>query len=193
MLGDELHNRYCTEQDNWFVNGLYEQNEIFFQAPRNDSSILSAYAMVHGMFRPGYNLQEIDSKFLYNAIPPIEDFNFSKWTNDLGIFASYGGATVFPVQMVEKDKDFELSLDDINCASRAKTRGLYKKDIDKITERIRKRRPAIEEYIMQEANGDWEDFCDNIMWIFRENHLLRPDIAHIDLDEFNTVCLAMKR
>ena len=95
--------------------------------------------------------------------------------------------------MVEKDKDFELSLDDINCASRAKTRGLYKKDIDKITERIRKRRPAIEEYIMQEANGDWEDFCDNIMWIFRENHLLRPDIAHIDLDEFNTVCLAMKR
>ena len=56
MLGDELHNRYCTEQDNWFVNGLYEQNEIFFQAPRNDSSILSAYAMVHGMFRPGYNL-----------------------------------------------------------------------------------------------------------------------------------------
>ena len=24
MLGDELHNRYCTEQDNWFINGLYE-------------------------------------------------------------------------------------------------------------------------------------------------------------------------
>jgi len=99
--------------------------------------------MLHGMFPPGHNIQEIDPKFMNNAIPPIEDFNFSKWSNELGRNSSFMGSTVFPVKMIEKDNDFLLSLDDINCPNRASARALYVEDIDEVVHRLKLRRPDI--------------------------------------------------
>ena len=85
----------------------------------------------------------LDPKFMNNAIPPIEDFNFSKWSNELGRNSSFFGSTVFPVKMIEKDNDFLLSVDDINCPSRADARAMYIEDINNIVTRIKERRPEI--------------------------------------------------
>jgi len=145
------------------------------------------------MFPPGHNLQEIEYRFKDNAIPPIEDFNFSKWSDELGIYSTYGGATVFPVKMIEKDNDFLLSLDDINCPNRADARALYVEDINKVVRRLKERRPNIEFYIDAYAGGNWETFCDNVLWVYREGLPLDPEFEYVDIEEFATVCSASKR
>ena len=117
-----------------------------------------------------------------NAIPPIEDFNFTKWADELGIDSTFGGATVFPVKMIEKDNDYLLSLDDINCPRKASSRLLYKNDTDLVVSRIRNRRPDINKFIDEIADGDWDSFCENIMWVYRENIALNPEFEYIDLD-----------
>ena len=145
------------------------------------------------MFPPGHNLQEIDWQFRHHAIPPIEDFNFTQWADELGFLSTYGGATVFPVNMMEKDIDYLLSLDDINCVNRQMCRELYVEDINKVVKKIMERRPTIYEYIELYGNDDWSVFCDNIMWLYRENLDLNPTIEFVDMEEFNTVCTSMKR
>jgi len=43
---------------------------------------------------------------------------------------------------------------------------------------------------------DWKDFCDNIMWIYRENLELAEELGSDlkeDLFQFQKVCKALKR
>ena len=55
MIGDELRYRYVEEQKNQFLSEKYNITQIFIQTSWNDTAILSAQAMLLGMYPPGQN------------------------------------------------------------------------------------------------------------------------------------------
>lgn len=75
-----------------------------------------------GLYPPGKNNYVIEESQKYNAVPPIENFDFKPWIDEME--KEYGNAalphqtTIFPIQMNGWSYDYMLALDDDNCKAR---------------------------------------------------------------------------
>lgn len=133
MIGDELRYRYVEEQkhnNSTFLAELYDITQIYIQTSWNDTSILSAQAMLLGVYPPGQNIYKIKESQKYNAVPPIEGFDFKPWIDEMGEEALPYQTTVFPIQMNGWSYDYMLALDDTNCKVRKDARAAVKPRID---------------------------------------------------------------
>lgn len=59
MIGDELRFRYIEELNGAFISDLYNITQPFIQTEWNDAAILSAQALMLGMYPPGKNNYKI--------------------------------------------------------------------------------------------------------------------------------------
>jgi hypothetical protein len=85
MIGDELRYRYIEEQSTKNVLAeKYNISQIFIQSAWNDTAILSAQAMLLGIYPPGQNNYTITDDQKERAVPPIQGFNFTPWINEMG-------------------------------------------------------------------------------------------------------------
>lgn len=120
MIGDELRYRYVEDRKNKddkyeFLEKLYDITQIYIQTSWNDTSILSAQAMLLGIYPPKMNNYVIKEEQKYNAVPPIEGFDFSPWIEEMGLEALPFQTTIFPIQMNGWSYDYMLALDTQNC------------------------------------------------------------------------------
>lgn len=131
MIGDELRYRYVEDQkkeDKYqFLQYKYDITQIYIQTSWNDTSILSAQAMLLGLYPPGMNNYQIREDQKFNAVPPIEGFDFTPWINEMGTEALPFNTTIFPIQMNGWSYDYMLALDDQNC----ETVGTQRKPVQK--------------------------------------------------------------
>ena len=88
-----------------------------------------------------------------------------------GVYALPNGINIFPVEMYDLDTDLMLNVNEFNCPRKEAARMIYKKEIDTIVDTIKSRAPAIIPWIDEERDEgyQWEDFCENIMWIWNEH------------------------
>lgn len=75
----------------------YDITQTFIQTSWNDTSILSSQAMMLGLYPPGANNYQITEEQKYNAIPPIENFDFKPWIDEMGTEALPHNTTIFPI------------------------------------------------------------------------------------------------
>ena len=78
--------------------------------------------MMLGLYPPGQNNYQITEEQKYNAIPPIDNFDFKPWIDEMGLEALPHNTTIFPIQMNGWSYDYMLALDNENCASRGADR-----------------------------------------------------------------------
>ena len=106
------------EQSGNFLKDLYDITQPFLQTEWNDAAILSAQAMMLGIYPPGKNNYKITEDQKYHAVPPIEGFDFKPWIDEMGLEALPHQTTIFPIQMNGRSYDFMLATDDVNCPTR---------------------------------------------------------------------------
>ena len=101
MIGDELRYRYVDDQKKngkfTFLAEKYDITQLFIQTSWNDTAILSAQAMLLGLYPPGQNNYVIKEDQKYNAVPPIEGFDFKPWIDEMGLEALPYQTTIFPI------------------------------------------------------------------------------------------------
>lgn len=129
MIGNELRYRYVEETTD-FLDELYNITQVYIQTSWNDTSILSAQAMLLGLYPPGKNNYVIKEEQKMNAVPPIDGFDFKPWIDEMGLEALPHQTTIFPIQMNGWSYDYMLALDDQNCMNRSVARDGLKGDID---------------------------------------------------------------
>ena len=126
----------------------------------------------------------------------------ARWTDEMeqlyGVYALPNGVNIFPIEMTDLDMDFKLNVNVFNCPRKEVSRMAYKKQIDTIVDTIKSRAPLIVPWIDEERDEGymWEDFCENIMWIYNEYEAVADDFGGNlaeNLDSFNKVCGAMRR
>ena len=120
MIGNELRYRYVEEMQGSFLKELYDITQPFIQTSWNDTAILSAQAMMLGIYPPGKNNYVLTEEQKYHAVPPIEGFDFKPWIDEMDLAALPYQTTIFPIQMNGWSYDYMLALDDVNCPARAK-------------------------------------------------------------------------
>ena len=77
---------------------------------------------MHGMFPPGKNDYLLKESQKANAIPPVYNFDFKEWIDEMGSESLPYQATIFPIQMEGEDDDYMLNINDNNCKYRAENR-----------------------------------------------------------------------
>ena len=148
MIGNELRLRYVEEQAGNFLKEKYDITQPFIQSSWNDTAILSAQAMMLGIYPPGENNYKIEESQKYNAVPPIEGFDFKPWIDEMGLEALPHQTTIFPIQMNGWSYDYMLALDDDNCPTRAQKRAEIKATIDtSVKAKIAATLPAMQSYV----------------------------------------------
>lgn len=55
--------------------------------------------MLLGLYPPGKNNYKIEASQKYNAVPPVDGFDFGPWIEELGLAALPFQTTIFPIQM----------------------------------------------------------------------------------------------
>lgn len=188
MIGNELRYRYVEESKGKYLDELYDITQILIQTSWNDTSILSAQAMLHGLYPPGKNNYKITEEQKYNAVPPVEGFDFKPWIDEMGLEALPYQATVFPIQMNGHSYDYMLALDDDNCPARGVQRQSIADKLDASAKAIAADQlPAIQTYFDRYG---WRDFCDYITWAYIESVELNLDPA-LDEDKRFSTCQAI--
>ena len=71
--------------------------------------------MLLGVYPPGQNNYVIREDQKYNAVPPIEGFDFKPWIDEMGLETLPYQTTIFPIQMNGWSYDYFLAIDNINC------------------------------------------------------------------------------
>ena len=84
MIGDELRYRYVEDLNANFLSEHYNISQIFIQTSWNDTAILSAQAMLLGLYPPGKNNYTLREDQKERAVPPIEGFDFKPWIDEMG-------------------------------------------------------------------------------------------------------------
>ena len=131
MIGNELRLRYVEETKGNYLSNLYDITQVLIQTNWNDTSILSAQAMLLGLYPPGKNNYMITEEQKLNAVPPVEGFDFTPWINEMGLEALPYQTTVFPIQMNGWSYDYMLAMDDTNCKARGTQRQTLTESLDK--------------------------------------------------------------
>ncbi len=104
------------------MDELYNITQIYIQTSWNDTAILSAQAMLLGLYPPGKNNYKIEESQKYNAVPPVEGFDFKPWIDEMGLEALPYQTTIFPIQMNGWSYDYLLATDNQNCPKRGAAR-----------------------------------------------------------------------
>ena len=86
--------------------------------------------MLLGLYPPGQNNYKLEESQRYNAVPPIDGFDFTPWIKEMGLEALPFQTTIFPIQMNGWSYDYMLALDDDNCYKRKNSRAAKKDQID---------------------------------------------------------------
>ena len=86
--------------------------------------------MLLGMYPPKMNNYVIKEEQKYNAVPPVEGFDFKPWIDQMGLEALPFQTTIFPIQMNGWSYDYMLALDDDNCQAAKTARNGAKSEID---------------------------------------------------------------
>ena len=186
MIGNELRYRYI-EESKGFLDDLYNITQPFIQTSWNDTSILSAQAMMLGIYPPKKNNYVLEESQKYNAVPPIEGFDFKPWIDEMGLEALPFQTTIFPIQMNGWSYDYMLGLDDINCPPRGISRQtIAQKNKDVVTDIIKKSLPAMQDYVDQFG---FEKVCGYVNWAYTESIELKDAIeSKTPLQELYTTC-----
>lgn len=118
-----------------------------------------------GFYPPGQNNYQITEEQKYNAVPPIDNFDFKPWIDEMGTEALPHNATIFPIQMNGWNYDYMLALDNDNCASRNIARA--SKAADFKTNAATIAGPKLT--AMFESKGGYEVVCNYINWAYTES------------------------
>lgn len=173
MIGNELRYRYIEETPG-FLDDIYNITQPFIQTSWNDTSILSAQAMMLGIYPPKKNNYKIEENQKYNAVPPIEGFDFKPWIDEMGLEALPEQTTIFPIQMNGWSYDYLLATDDVNCPARGTKRDGIKSQINTIvTSTISKSLPAMQ--VLVDKSGI-QNVCSYVNWAFTESIDLKAEI-----------------
>lgn len=188
MIGNELRYRYIEEQPG-FLDDLYNITQPFIQSTWNDTSILSAQAMMLGIYPPKKNNYVLEESQKYNAVPPIEGFDFKPWIDEMGLEALPFQTTIFPIQMNGWSYDYLLALDDVNCPPRGAFRSTVEaQKTQAIKDTIAQKLPQMQAYV--ETLG-FEDVCGYVNWAWTESVDLKDDVeSKTPLDSMHDACLA---
>ena len=119
-----------------------------------------------GVYPPTKNNYVLEEKQKYNAVPPIEGFDFKPWIDEMGLEALPHQTTIFPIQMNGWSYDYMLAMDDINCPARAAQRSSVADQKEKLIADALKSLPAMKTYFDQ--NG-FENTCSYVNWAYTES------------------------
>ena len=195
MIGNELRYRYVQEVSG-FMDDKYNITQPFIQSSWNDTAILSAQAMMLGIYPPGENNYVITEEQKYNAVPPIDGFDFKPWIDEMGEGPGPQPAlphqtTIFPIQMNGWSYDYMLAIDDGNCptlkSEKAKIAAEIKQlDDDAITN---SGMSDAEKSAMRGLIGQstFVEFCDYISWAYTESIQLKSSIG-VSIEKLFTTC-----
>ena len=188
MIGNELRYRYIEETKD-FLDDLYNITQPFLQTSWNDTSILSAQAMMLGIYPPKKNNYVLEEHQKYNAVPPIEGFDFKPWIDEMGLEALPYQTTIFPIQMNGWSYDYMLALDDINCPARAAARSTVDAQRQQaIKDTITQKLPDMMTYVDKYG---FENTCGYVTWAWTESVDLADSVeAKTPLDKMHDACLA---
>jgi hypothetical protein len=168
MIGNELRYRY-VEESPLLLDELYDITQIFIQTNWNDTSILSAQSMLLGMYPPGKNNYVLEKDQVANAIPPIENFDFQPWIDEMGLEALPHQTTIFPIQMNGWSYDYLLALDDVNCKQRGEAVASIEGDISSYAQQqIANKGSAYTNFFAQHGSN-WEKTCSYVSWAYIES------------------------
>ena len=148
--------------------------------------------MLLGLYPPGKNNYVLGEHQKYNAVPPIEGFDFKPWIDEMGLEALPHQTTIFPIQMNGWSYDYKLALDDINCQARANARKDLLKNFPSTANSIadQKGTPAIKEFF---SKYSWDKFCSYIQWAYTESIDLKDEVeSKITVDSAYSTCQAIK-
>lgn len=178
--------------DGKFLAPKYDITQTFIQTSWNDTSILSSQAMMLGLFPPGENNYVLEESQKYNAVPPIENFDFKPWIDEMGLEALPHQTTIFPIQMNGWSYDYMLALDDINCKKRGDARktlaSKLKANADEIAQTAQ---PSSKLPEFFSKNGGAEKVCDYVNWAYTESIDMKDSFATdtgSNLDDVWNVC-----
>lgn len=124
--------------------------------------------MLLGVYPPGKNNYKLEEKQKYNAVPPVDGFDFTPWIEEMGLEALPFQTTIFPIQMNGWSYDYMLALDDDNCPKRAQVREAGKADLaTAINNAVNA--STLADDIKEHFKTDWEGFCDYVTWAYTES------------------------
>lgn len=109
----ETHDNYMD------IDPMYNMSQISVQTGWNEAQIMSAQALMMGMFPNKQNNYTVTDN---RAQPPMKGFDFSQWYDQMDKEALPNQTTVFPIQMNGPQYDFVLSINDENCPYRQMVR-----------------------------------------------------------------------
>ena len=173
------------------MDDLYNITQVYIQTSWNDTSILSAQAMLLGLYPPKKNNYVIEEHQKYNAVPPIEGFAFKPWIDEMGLEALPHQTTIFPIQMNGWSYDYMLALDDVNCQARANARKDLVKNFNTTANEIAaKTAPKMTEFFTKYG---WESFCSYIQWAYTESIDLKDEVeSKVSTGKAYETCQAIK-
>jgi hypothetical protein len=139
--------------------------------------------MLLGLYPPGKNNYKITEEQKYNAVPPVEGFDFKPWIDEMGLEALPYQTTVFPIQMNGWSYDYLLALDDENCPTRAAQRKTVNDKVEASAKSIAAAQlPEIQQFFDKYG---WSDFCDTVNWAYTESVVLT---IPLDMDKMHSTC-----
>ena len=114
LIGSELRQRYIIDEQ--FLNSSYNVDYALVQSVFDDASILSAQAQLVGLYPPESNAYWVNSNQKYNAVPPIEGYDFTKFIDELETEGALQGSySPFAINMIGSDDDIMLTRNDKSC------------------------------------------------------------------------------
>jgi hypothetical protein len=146
--------------------------------------------MLLGMYPPGKNNYVLEEDQKANAVPPIENFDFTPWINEMGNEALPHQTTIFPIQMNGWSYDYLLSLDNVNCAMRGKPVASIQSELDTYAnQQISNKGQAYTDFFAQHG---WEKTCSYVNWAYIESVDLKDATeTATPLDSLYTLCQAI--
>jgi hypothetical protein len=144
--------------------------------------------MLLGLYPPGKNNYKITEEQKYNAVPPVEGFDFKPWIDEMGLEALPYQTTVFPIQMNGWSYDYMLALDDDNCPTRAAQRKTVHDQVETNVKAIATAEmPEIQQYFDKYG---WSEFCNTVNWAYTESiELTIPQ----DIEKMQSTCNSARK
>mmetsp|Transcript_9811 Transcript_9811/g.16524 ORF Transcript_9811/g.16524 Transcript_9811/m.16524 type:complete len:276 (+) Transcript_9811:393-1220(+) len=143
--------------------------------------------MLLGLYPPKMNNYVLEESQKYNAVPPIEGFDFGPWIEEMGLEALPHQTTIFPIQMNGWSYDYMLALDDDNCAKRQSERAAIAQQVKEGVDKVAKDNlPEVQQFFDKYG---WESFCDYVSWAYTESVELNEQFKDtLDIDNVFGVC-----
>lgn len=148
--------------------------------------------MMLGIFPPGENNYVLEESQKYNAVPPIEGFDFKPWIDEMGLEALPHQTTIFPIQMNGWSYDYMLALDDGNCPKRNQEREPKRQQMkDSADDIATTLYPTGHLKKLFADHGGAESVCEYVNWAYTESIALNDQFktdSGVSLDNAWNAC-----